>query len=353
MIERFSNLLHRFSRKARRLSIDLAGSEDGYQDRLRSEIAHFDQCTNVHDLPDIFHYWSNKYLLPMFQPFGFTSPNDFFLKKCLERCRDVTPNPVSAISVGAGNCDLEIEITEQIAAEGFDDFRMDCIEINASMVERAKTRLEASPAAGMVRFLPEDFNSWRPPPQTYDIVIGNQSLHHALELEHLFDAIKGGLKKDGWFLASDMIGRNGHQRWPEALAMVERFWQELPDSYRYNHLLRRWEKMYINHDCSAEGFEGIRAQDILPLLTERFHFETFIPYGNVIFVFIDRPFGHNFDAESEWDHNFIDRVHAADETAIFAGDIKPTSMIAVMTLQECKTRLRDPRLTPRFCVRSV
>ena len=135
--------------------------------------------------------------------------------------------------------------------------------------------------------------------------------------------------------------------------MVERFWQELPDSHRYNHQLRRWEQTYINHDCSSEGFEGIRAQDILPLLTERFHFDTFIPYGNIIFVFIDRPFGHNFDVESEWDRNFIDRVHAADEKAMLAGEIKPTSMIAAMTLEQCNARLRDPLLTPRFCVRPV
>jgi hypothetical protein len=33
------------------------------------------------------------------------------------------------------------------------------------------------------------------------------------------------------------------------------------------------------------------------------------------------------------------------------GSIKPTSMIAVLTLKENETRLRDPRLTPRFCVR--
>lgn len=133
--------------------------------------------------------------------------------------------------------------------------------------------------------------------------------------------------------------------------MVERFWEELPQPYRYNQLMRRQEQTYINHDCSTSGFEGIRAQDILPLLIERFQFETFIPYGNIVFVFIDRPFGHNFDAQASWDRDFIDRVHAADESAMLAGVIKPTSMIAVMNLQGGETRLRDPRLTPRFCVR--
>jgi hypothetical protein len=51
-------------------------------------------------------------------------------------------------------------------------------------------------------------------------------------------------------------------------------------------------------------FEGIRSQDILPLLLEYFHFEVFIPYGNVIDPFIDRTFGPNFDSSREWDRDF-------------------------------------------------
>ena len=187
----------------------------------------------------------------------------------------------------------------------------------------------------------------------YDVVIANQSLHHVLELEHLFDAIRLGLAEGGIFLASDMIGRNGHQRWPEALEVVNRFWRELPESYRYNRLMQRQENEFINHDCSTSGFEGIRAQDILPLLLERFEFRLFLPYGNAIFAFIDRPFGHNFDAAAEWDRDFIDRVHADDEEGFLSGRLKPTSMLAVMTLEPHGTTLRDSRLTPEFCVRQV
>jgi SAM-dependent methyltransferase len=351
MINSLRSFSRRLMRKAGKRPPEVARQDADYEERLRNESAQFDQCLNVHDLPDIFHYWSNRYLLPIFQPFGFTSPIDFFLQQCLECCRVNDSAEVTIVSVGAGNCDLEIDIAERLVAEGHEDFRIDCIEINVNMIERAKTRLEGSPAATRVRFLQEDFNRWQPPRASYDIVVANQSLHHVLELEHLFDAIALGLRQEGRFLVSDMIGRNGHQRWPEALAMVERFWEELPQPYRYNQLMRRQEQTYINHDCATSGFEGIRAQDILPLLIERFQFETFIPYGNIVFVFIDRPFGHNFDAQASWDRDFIDRVHAADESAMLAGVIKPTSMIAVMNLQGGETRLRDPRLTPGFCVR--
>ena len=88
-------------------------------------------------------------------------------------------------------------------------------------------------------------------------------------MEHLFDAVHEGLEQDGIFLTTDMIGRNGHMRWPEALEIIQAIWKFIPDHYKTNHQLKRVEKEYDNWDCSKTGFEGIRAQDILRLLVEK------------------------------------------------------------------------------------
>jgi len=343
-----------FSRIARKLSAVIAGrptAEQEYEQRLLSEKGQFDDCLNVHDLPEIFHYWSNRYLVPMFEPFGFSSPNDFFFRYISDKCAASPDAMVRIASVGAGNCDLEIEIGKRLVDRGQQNFLFECLEINTNMIERANGQAGGSGLGAKFRFLEQDFNRWRPAAASYEVIMANQSLHHVLALEHLFDSIRLGLAKDGLFLTSDMIGRNGHQRWPEALAVVSRFWQELPGPYRYNQLMRRQERQYINHDCSTSGFEGIRAQDILALLLERFHFRLFLPYGNVVFVFVDRPFGHNFNAATEWDRAFIDRVHAADEQGFVDGTLKPTSMLAALTVSPGETKLRDTRLTPGFCVR--
>ena len=93
------------------------------------------------------------------------------------------------------------------------------------------------------------------------------------------------------------------------------------------------------------------AQDVLPLLVERFNFELFIPFANLIMVFIDRPFGHNFNAKANWDRGFIDRVNALDEAGILSGELKPTQMIAAMTCEQVETKLVHPRLTLKYCMR--
>jgi SAM-dependent methyltransferase len=312
----------------------------------------YKECEHVHELPDIFHYWSNKYLAPDMCRFGFSNPDEFFAYNIKRFMAESTKQRIRIVSIGSGNCDLELKISQKLVQWGLDNFVFECVDINADMLARGSEAASKAGLAESFRFSRDDFNSWKPSGE-YEIIMANQSLHHVLNLEGLFDSIQKSLLADGVLLVSDMIGRNGHMRWPEAMRALRPFWNELPKEYRKNRLLNRYEKEYINHDCSDHGFEGIRAQDILPLLIERFNFNFFYPFGNLVFVFIDRPFGHNFDVDADWDKDFIDRVHACDEAGFVNGELKPCSMLAVLTKRKAETVLRHPALTPQHCVRDV
>ena len=128
--------------------------------------------------------------------------------------------------------------------------------------------------------------------------------------------------------------------------------RELPEPYKRNHLLGRREDEFLDWDSAQDGFEGIRAEDVLPLLVERFGFELFFGFGNVIDPFVSRAFGPNFDADRPWDREFIDRVHQRDQTALLSGQVTPTHMLAIMRKGRDD---RQPRiwkhLSPTFCVR--
>ena len=319
--------------------------------RAWHERRHFADRPVVHDLPPIFHYWSNRYLRPMFETFGFSSPDEFFRHHLARASQRVGDRPLRVASIGAGNGELECELVKALLRDGAADIRMDCIELNRDMIARGREHAEALGVEGQVRWVREDFNRWRGAAGRYDAIMANQSLHHVGALEHLFDAIADALAPGGCLLVSDMIGRNGHQRWPEALAAMQPFWDELPESYRYNHVMGEHEPRFVNRDCSEFSNEGIRAQDILPLLCERFQFELFLPYGNIVFPFVERPFGPNFDADAEWDRDFVDRLHARDEQGLLNGEWTPTSMLAVLRTEPVETRLRDSRLTPGACIR--
>ncbi len=332
-----------------------ADTDESYQARIAQETRIFAEQVEVHDLPPIFHYWSNAWLRPQLETFGFSNPDQFFANYLAAAHADALAagHPARFASLGCGNCDTEVRVARLLLDRGVQSFTIECVDINETMLERGRQMaIDAGVEAHIVP-VRGDFNGWRPQ-GSYDAVLANQSLHHVMNLENLFGAIDAALTPQGRFVTSDMIGRNGHMRWPEALALVHEYWQELPPPYRRNVQLRRNEPRFLDWDCSVAGFEGIRAQDILPLLLERFEFEFFFAYGNLIDPFIDRSFGPNFDAAAAWDRDFIDRVHARDEAELLAGRITPTHMMAVLRRRPyAGPRTHRAGLAPAFCVRKA
>ena len=332
-------------------TVFLNGHADDYEDKLRKEIEIYKEQTIIHNLPEIFHYWSNKFLAPMFQEAGVASIEEFFCSEMLTAKNSTKSANARFVSIGSGNCDLEVEIAKRLIESGYNNFLLECVEINPAMLERGRAAAADNNVTDNLKFVEADFNLWVAE-QTYDGVIANQSLHHVTDLEHLFDQIRKGLHPNGRFVISDVIGRNGHQRWPESLEIVDKFWSELPESYKFNVLLDRHEEKYINWDCSTEGFEGVRAQDVLPLLLQRFQFETFIGFGSAIDIFVEKCFGHHFDPNSQWDREFIDRVHAEDEAGLKNGRLTPTHMLAVCVNTLSRTPFYSRGLDPVSSVRS-
>ncbi|GGZ70948.1 hypothetical protein GCM10008101_26640 [Lysobacter xinjiangensis] len=319
-----------------------------YQERLAQERERFDAEVCVHDLPEIFHYWSNKYLRPLINSFGYDNIEDFFATE-IAAMSGTVGRKIRIASVGCGDCSPEIQIAKRLVDKGVNDFHISCIDISPGALERGLQQIRESDLESRLSPVVHDFNAGLPPGE-FDVVVANQSLHHVVELEVLFDSIRSRIANGGCLLVSDMIGRNGHQRWPEAKALVDEIWPWLPPSYRFNRQLQRQEDEFLDWDCSAEGFEGIRAQDVLPLMLERFQPSVFIAWGNIIDVFIDRGFGHSFHGRTAWDLHFIDRVHELDSAAIAAGHIKPTHLLGRFQ-SESNACIHVPGLGPADAVR--
>jgi len=321
-----------------------------YERRFSSETAIFEHQKVVHDLPEIYHYWSNKYVRPILEQFGFSNPDDFFVTFLSRSIEEHSGRTQRFASLGCGNCDTEVRVARALVERGYSEFAIECVDINETMLERGAALAADAGVSAQIVPTRGDFNRWRPREQ-YDAVMANQSLHHVVELEDLFASVKKSLRPDGRFITADMIGQNGHMLWPEALRIVHEYWRELPREKTFNVQLQRYEELYENWDCSKEGFEGIRAQDILPLLIQHFDFEFFVGFANVIDPFVGRAFGPHLDANSAEDRQFIDRVHARDEAEMLAGRIKPTHVMATMRKKPFKNLRHWKNMTPEFCVR--
>ena len=319
----------------------------GYEKRIRQEIETYRDVENVNDLPPIYHYWSARYLTPKLAEVGVEFAR-FYLSYCAAAC-ERRPE-AQFVSIGAGNCDFEVDLAARLVAAGHENFRFSCLDINPHMLARGRAAAGEAGVDRQVVPIEADVATLRDD-RRYDVVVANHSLHHIVELERVFDWIAVAIDDGGVFLTNDMIGRNGHMRWPEALEVLQQVWRTLPDRYKYNHQLGRLEPDYVNFDCSAEGFEGIRAQDILPLLIERFEFEVFVAFANLVNVFIDRSFGHNFDPDDSADRALIDRIAEMDDQLLDEGTIKPVQLIAAMRAGPVERTRCYRNRTPEHSVR--
>jgi len=329
----------------------MSGEGTDYQKKLEEQIQQYKTSENMHSqLSDIFAYWQQEYFRPRFRDIcGVNNHLEFYWKPIAERIK--LTGCCDLISFGSGDAQVELGVATGLKSEGIEDFRFHCVELSPIQIERAQEFVDKAGLTDNFVFVEADFNTWKSNGQIFAGAMCHHPLHHVLELEHLIPAIREALHPQGCFVSIDVVGRNGHMRWPEALEIIEHIWRFLPEEKRYHHILKSLDEEYVNRDCSTQGFEGIRAQDILPILRDNFEFETFFAFGNLIDVFTSRGFGANFNSNDELDKAFIDFVQYLNDLLIDLGHIKPTRMCAVMVLDENRSTRTYKNWSPEFCTR--
>lgn len=324
-----------------------------YETRLRQQQEQYTTGSEIHGLPEIFHYWTKHYVAPHIQQvFGTNAITEIYACPMARILDGGEARTYKFVSIGSGDCSEEVRIAKYLLEHGYSNFAIVGLEVAPNLIDEANKTIARE---GLSQHIVSEFfdvnrGTIEDP---VDAFIAHHSLHHIVELERLFDLINQALRPNGHFISCDMIGRNGHMRWPETLRYVEAIWANLPEVKKYNWQFRQYHHQFLNWDCSSEGFEGIRAQDILPLLLKYFSFESFVGCGGVIDPFVDRGYGPNYDTSNVLDCDFIDLVATANDAMIEAGQIKPTIMFADMTKKQ--NDAPAPRVvgrrTPEFCVR--
>jgi 2-polyprenyl-3-methyl-5-hydroxy-6-metoxy-1,4-benzoquinol methylase len=319
------------TRRDRNMSVETIVND--YDVKVQQQIDQY-VTEAIHDLPEIFHVWSHHFIRPGFlEVFGVESVNDFYFEACREASDDFS-RPFRILSVGCGDGTVETELANALRSRVSADFRLDGADLSPVLIDRFRETVRENHLSDWVFPKVEDLNLVAAGEQ-YEVVMANHSLHHIMDLEKIFEFIWRALTPGGIFATSDMIGRNGHMRWPETEAVLQAIWPLLSEKQRFNHqLLKSHLERFEDFDCSHEGFEGIRAQDILYLILNRFSPYKFFGYGGFVEVLVDRGFGHGFDAKDERDQAFITAFAKINEMMLDGGMIKPTIMTAYFTKDE-------------------
>ena len=282
----------------------------------------------MQDLPAIYHVWGADFVRPgLNEIFDIGGDiNVFYVEAFTIAAKHNSGIPVF-LSLGCGDGTVEITIARTLLQRGIRRFRFVCCDLSDILLSRFRAALTPE-LTELFELRVGDLNAEQFN-MRFDAIMANHSLHHMMDLEGIFRSVYANLADNGIFVTNDMIGRNGHMRWPEARLFVDFFWPFMSHRQRKNVLLRRSEPEFIDHDCSDVGFEGIRSQDILPLiLAQGFKAWKFYGFGGVMDVFVDRCFGPNFDIKNDDDCFLIRRIGFLNEILLNAGLVKPTMMLA-------------------------
>jgi SAM-dependent methyltransferase len=238
---------------------------------------------------------------------------------------------VRVLNLGTGAASMEIALARQAKAAGV-PAQFTCVDFNARLLKQAAHAARVEGVDDCMTFAVRDCNqSFALPPQ--DVIIVNQFFHHVEELETFCRSLRASLAPDGVLLSSDIVGRNGHQLWPDVEREVQGIWATLPTAQRYDRHYGSVQKHYRSVDHAAWSNEGVRAQDVVSCLLAVFDFELFFTFGGSIVPFIERRVGFNFSADREEDRQLIDRVQAQDAAALLDQRYPAANMIAALRHQ--------------------
>src|ERR1035438_7924790 len=175
-----------------------AADTAAYRARMRQEIEAYRQVENVHDLPEIFHLWSNRHVRSKMEAvFEVSSFNDFYTKYMLRYAAENPGEQVEIASLGAGNGDMEVGLGKVLRDKGFTNFRFHCMDVNPDMLARGRTLAAAAGLADHFSFEEADAARWRPA-KLLAVVMAHQALHHFVELEAIFANVKAAIGDRGY-----------------------------------------------------------------------------------------------------------------------------------------------------------
>lgn len=321
-----------------------------YEKKIQEQISQYSNNALRFFPPPAHKYWMQNFMMPkVHEVFGVTNYIDVYLK--------AVPQTVECpriLSVGSGDGQLELELARRLKARGQEKFEIYITELSQIRQQRTIDRVNAEGMNDQFKFIVLDFNKEFVDGK-FDMIFAHHVLHHIVELEYLFDNISKALNPGGHFATIDMIGRNGHMRWPEALEYTNLAWDFIPDHWKHNFQFNAYHEKYLNFDCSKSGFEGIRAEDILPLLVEKFAFTEFAANGGFIDIIFERGYGQSIDMENPKEKALVQFLSQTNELLLETGRVKPTMLFGCMQNKSDaagKAPLVWGNMTPEFALRS-
>jgi len=245
------------------------------------------------------------------------------------------PQPVEhALSLGCGGGHVERE------AIGLGLCRnIQGVDLSPGAIGLAKQRA-AEAGITNIEYRVADVNQIELPPNTYDLVIVKQSLHHIDNLEHVLDQIASSLRRPGWFLLNEYVGPSRFQWTEHQLAIANQLLALLPERLRRvggpeGPVRDRVERPSLAEMMAQDPSEAARSAEILPLVEARFEVVSRRDFGGTLLNPMLEGIVPNFAPDSEEEVALL-RLLITIEDLLLANHVLPSDFVVLVTGRQVK-----------------
>jgi ubiquinone/menaquinone biosynthesis C-methylase UbiE len=235
-----------------------------------------------------------------------------------------TINNPRILSLGCGYGGVEITIARSLSQP----YEIVATDINNQIF--AKAREEARLEGLNIHFLQLDLNFISLQENTFDLMYAHASLHHLLNLEHIFSQIHRGLKKNGRLIVQDIIGKTQVLFWKNNVDFARDIVKKMPDRYKAgiahpDEIIAPYREPSIQQDM-----EGIRQEEIELQAGKFFTPIKMFKYGSFIRLICTHPeLGRRLDPDMRADREYLEYLFQQDLQQVQMEKLRPTEMLAV------------------------
>lgn len=237
------------------------------------------------------------------------------------------------LSVGCGYGGIDLEIARKLRKP----FELVAVDLNPSIYIEAERRAKSE---GLnMHFKSFDLNFIDIQPEVFDIIYAHASLHHVLNLEHLFSKLYHGLTENGRFVVRDIIGKTQVLFWKENVEFTVSLIKKMPKHYRPPVGKRLWRHFWFNpytiipkykEPSRQVGMEGIRQEEIESLMAQWFSAIKQFKYNAYMRMICTNDFlGARLDPDKDDDREYLEELIKLELQQIEKGNLRPTEMFGV------------------------
>ena len=255
------------------------------------------------------------------------------------------------LSLGCGHGGHELHIAKAIKKP----FEMIGLDLNADLFGRAVNEAKANQLN--IKFEACDLNFVNIEKNSFDIIFAHASLHHILNLEHLFHQVYYGLKENGRFIVLDIIGKTQVLFWKENVDFARKLVEMMPAKYKSEEsTLDEILPPYVEPSIQ-KGMEGIRQEEIEFEISKYFTPIKMFKYASFVRMLCTNPLVLiNINPKVKEDTEYLESLFELDLRMVREKKLSPTEMFAVfqkkdiLSIQGKSTSLLNTftRFLPKF-----